>query len=122
MKRRAFLAGASTLAAGVALGVSGDSAATTRRHRIAVVGCGPMGSAAARHLAESGEDVLVVGPDEPADAARHDGPFASHYDEGRQAEYAAHSVDLSRLARASTDNYRALETRTKIRSTTIIRI
>jgi sarcosine oxidase len=73
-----------------------------------------MGSAAARHLAEAGEDVLVVGPDEPADPVRHTGPFASHYDEGRQAEYSAHSEDLSRLARASTNSYSELEKRTGI--------
>ncbi len=30
-----------------------------------------------------GHDVALIGPDEPADFARHDGVFGSHYDEGR---------------------------------------
>lgn len=48
-----------------------------------VVGRGMMGAAAARYLALSGDDVAVIGPDEPKDWGRHDGVFASHYDEAR---------------------------------------
>lgn len=51
--------------------------------RIVVVGNGLVGSAAGRHLAAAGHDVVIVGPDEPVDPARHSGVFASHYDEGR---------------------------------------
>ena len=49
----------------------------------AVAGRGLTGSAAARHLAEQVSGVVLIGPDEPADRAAHDGVFASHYDEGR---------------------------------------
>ena len=49
---------------------------------VAVVGRGLIGSAAARHLAESGIKVVVIG-DEPADRRLSLGPFCSHPDEGR---------------------------------------
>ena len=51
--------------------------------RLAVIGRGLIGSAAARHLSKMGHDVALIGPDEPADFSRHDGVFGSHYDEGR---------------------------------------
>lgn len=51
--------------------------------KLAVIGRGMIGSAAARHLAKMGHDVVLIGPDEPADFLRHDGVFGSHYDEGR---------------------------------------
>ena len=50
---------------------------------VAVVGRGLIGSAAARHLSKRGCRVTLIGPSEPADYARHDGVFGSHYDEGR---------------------------------------
>lgn len=51
--------------------------------KLAVIGRGLIGSAAARHLSKMGHDVALIGPDEPADFSRHDGVFGSHYDEGR---------------------------------------
>ncbi|MBR1189803.1 FAD-dependent oxidoreductase [Bradyrhizobium sp. AUGA SZCCT0160] len=51
--------------------------------KLAVIGRGMIGSAAARHLSKMGHDVALIGPDEPADFSRHDGVFGSHYDEGR---------------------------------------
>jgi len=51
--------------------------------RLAVIGRGLIGAAAARHLALLGHEVALIGPDEPADPGRHDGVFGSHYDEGR---------------------------------------
>ncbi|MDE0887436.1 MAG: hypothetical protein OSB70_18080, partial [Myxococcota bacterium] len=83
--RRSVLAGAAGVTASL---VVRGSAAASRRHRFAVVGRGPMGAAAARHLAAAGEDVVVVGPEEPEDWSQHEGAFASHYDEGRQFELA----------------------------------
>jgi sarcosine oxidase len=112
MKRREFLAGATGLLGGLLIRRSARGAEA--RRRIAVVGRGPMGAAAARHLAEASEDVVLVGPEEPADWARHPGPFASHYDEGRQAEFAAHNEGISRLSRASADAFRGLQQRTGI--------
>jgi sarcosine oxidase len=34
-------------------------------------------------LSQFSGNVAVIGPDEPVDASRHDGVFASHYDQGR---------------------------------------
>ncbi len=51
--------------------------------KLAVIGRGMIGSAAARHLAKMGHDVTLIGPGEPADYVSHDGVFGSHYDEGR---------------------------------------
>jgi len=51
--------------------------------KIAVVGRGLIGSAAARHLSKMGHAVALIGPDEPEDFSRHTGVFGSHYDEGR---------------------------------------
>jgi sarcosine oxidase len=53
------------------------------RFKTIIVGRGMMGAAAARYLALAGDAVAVIGPDEPKDASRHDGVFASHYDEAR---------------------------------------
>jgi sarcosine oxidase len=54
-----------------------------RAMKLAVIGRGLIGAAAARHLCKMGHDVALVGPDEPADFSRHNGVFGSHYDEGR---------------------------------------
>ncbi len=51
--------------------------------KLAVIGRGLWGSAAARHLARAGEDITLIGPSEPQDKRRHRGVFGSHYDEGR---------------------------------------
>jgi sarcosine oxidase len=51
--------------------------------KLAVIGRGLIGSAAARHLAKMGHDVALIGPDEPANFSQHSGVFGSHYDEGR---------------------------------------
>ena len=51
--------------------------------KLAVIGRGLIGSAAARHLSKMGHDVALIGPDEPVDFSRHNGVFGSHYDEGR---------------------------------------
>lgn len=50
---------------------------------LAVVGAGPIGTAAARHAAEAGARVLLLGPDEPSDPATHEGTWAGYYDQGR---------------------------------------
>jgi sarcosine oxidase len=56
---------------------------TNQAIRLAVIGRGLIGSAAARHLSKMGHDVALIGPDEPADLSRHGSVFGSHYDEGR---------------------------------------
>lgn len=70
-----------------------------------VVGKGMMGAAAGRHLARSGARVALVGPDEPTDWARHDGVFASHYDNGRITRTIDPDPVWALLARRSIERY-----------------
>lgn len=51
--------------------------------KIAVIGKGLIGSAAARHLSRQVDGVALIGPDEPEARAEHHDVFGSHYDEGR---------------------------------------
>ncbi|MGP1355928.1 NAD(P)/FAD-dependent oxidoreductase [Roseicyclus sp.] len=81
---------------------------------VAVIGRGLMGTACARHLAEAGHSVALVGPDEPAEPARFGGPFASHHDAGRITRIIAHDADWSRLSARSIARYRDLEARSGI--------
>ena len=82
---------------------------------IAVIGAGMIGAAAARHLSLAGHQVTLVGPAEPGDAATHDGPFASHYDEGRITRQMDPWPFWSRASRASIARYRDLEAQTGVR-------
>ncbi len=82
--------------------------------RIAVIGRGLIGSAAARHLAEAGHDVVLIGPGEPADYAAHTGVFGSHYDEGRITRGLDRMPFWSAVSRASIARYRALERATNV--------
>ncbi|MCP5024661.1 MAG: FAD-dependent oxidoreductase [Actinomycetia bacterium] len=74
-----------------------------------VIGNGLFGSAAARHLTALGESVAVIGPDEPADAAAHDGVFASHYDEARLARRFDRRPSWVEVTRRAMASYQALE-------------
>jgi sarcosine oxidase len=76
---------------------------------IAVVGAGMIGAAAARHLAQAGHKVLLIGPPEPQDKATHQGVFASHYDEGRITRALDPWPFWSRVSRASIARYRQIE-------------
>lgn len=76
---------------------------------VIVVGAGLWGSACARHLAEMGAKVALVGPEEPGHAASHHGVFASHYDEARITRRLASQRDWSRAAAASMDRYADIE-------------
>lgn len=73
--------------------------------RIAIVGAGMIGSAAARHLAKAGHDVTLIGPGEPADFASHTGAFASHYDEGRITRMNDRKPFFARASAASIRRY-----------------
>ena len=77
--------------------------------RIAVVGRGLIGAAAARHLARAGHDVALIGPSEPLDLATHRGVFASHYDEGRITRALDGDPFWSRVSRASIARYAEIE-------------
>lgn len=80
----------------------------------AVVGRGLTGAAAARHLAEQVGGVILIGPDEPTDRARHDGVFASHYDEGRITRTIDPDENWARFANRSIARYRDTEARSGI--------
>ncbi len=54
-----------------------------RRCEVAVVGAGMLGASAARHLADAGCDVMLVGQAEPTDRQTHGGVFGSHHDVAR---------------------------------------
>lgn len=83
--------------------------------RIAVIGRGLIGSAAARHLARAGHTVTLIGPDEPEQKATHQGVFASHYDEGRITRGLDPAPFWSRVSRASIARYREIEAASGIR-------
>ncbi|MDA9207999.1 FAD-binding oxidoreductase [Octadecabacter sp.] len=82
---------------------------------VLVAGAGLMGSAAARHLAQAGAKVALVGPKEPNDKGSHNGVFASHYDQARITRRLDSSLVWSRLASASIDRYRDIEKAAKRR-------
>ena len=81
---------------------------------VAVVGRGLIGSAAARHLAEAGLAVALVGPAEPGDRQSSPGPFSSHADEGRITRICDESPVWSSLAARSIRRYPDIEARSQI--------
>lgn len=83
--------------------------------KLAVIGAGLIGSAAARHLATQGHNVTLIGPGEPDDKTSHTGPFASHYDEGRITRGLDPSPFWSRASRASIARYAEIEAASGIR-------
>ena len=80
-----------------------------------VVGKGLIGSAAARVLSGMAPRVAVVGPDEPEDQSRHDGVFASHYDQGRLTRLIARNPIYSKVSERAINNYPYLEEASGIR-------
>lgn len=85
------------------------------RFDVLVIGKGMIGCAALRHLSLVTSRVAIVGPDEPADPLRHDGVFASHYDQGRVTRVLSRDETWSELAARSLAEYGALETQTGVR-------
>lgn len=55
----------------------------TPTYDVAVIGNGLIGAAASRYLSAAGLKVAAIGPGEPDDWQKHEGVFASHYDQGR---------------------------------------
>lgn len=82
---------------------------------IAVIGKGLIGSAAARHLAEGGHRVTLIGPDEPEDFRNHPGVFAAHYDAARITRTLDRDPYWAAWAAASIARYPALEAATGLR-------
>lgn len=84
---------------------------------VVVVGLGLVGSAAARHLSAAlGSSLLAIGPAEPSISwAAYNGPFASHYDQGRLARISDPDPVWAALAARSMARYHALEQASGIR-------
>ncbi len=82
--------------------------------KVAVVGCGMIGSAAAKYLAKAGHDVTLFGPGEPAVKDATSDVFASHYDEGRITRRLDPHPVWSALAEASLDQYQKIERKSGI--------
>lgn len=79
-------------------------------YKIAVVGKGMIGSAAARYLSLWSDGVALVGPDEPSgDWSQHAGVFASHYDQGRITRRLDPSLEWALWADRSIDRYAEIE-------------
>ena len=76
---------------------------------VVVVGAGLMGSAAARHLRLAGAKVALVGPEEPAVKATHDGVFASHYDAARITRKIDARANWGRFSQATIASYPEIE-------------
>jgi sarcosine oxidase len=77
----------------------------------AVVGRGLMGTACARHLAEAGHAVVLIGPDEPSEPAAYFGPFGSFHDAGRITRRIATDPVWARLSALSIDRYKDISAR-----------
>ena len=85
------------------------------RFRVAVVGKGMIGSAAARHFARQTDGVALIGPDEPPARAEHHDVFGSHYDEGRIYRILDADPIWARLAERSIARYAEIEAQSGIR-------
>lgn len=80
-----------------------------------MIGRGLIGSAAARHLALTGHDAVLIGPDEPVDKSSHQGVFASHYDEGRITRSLDADGFWADVSRASIARYAEIESASGVR-------
>ncbi len=74
-----------------------------------VIGSGMMGAAAARHLGKFSDGVALIGPGEPKDYGRHDGVFASHYDEARITRRFDGDILWATFAARSIERYAQIE-------------
>ena len=79
-----------------------------------VIGRGLMGSAAARHLANQGASVALIGPSEPQNLKTHDGVYSSHYDSGRIVRILDPLPLSCETSKASIQRFKPLEKETGI--------
>ncbi|MEM7126002.1 MAG: FAD-dependent oxidoreductase [Chloroflexota bacterium] len=85
-------------------------------YEYAVIGKGLIGSAAARYLSQESDSVVLIGPDEPqGDWSKHDGVFASHYDQGRITRCMDRSLAWGIWGLRSIEAYPEIETQSGIR-------
>jgi methionyl-tRNA synthetase len=80
----------------------------------AVVGKGLFGAAAARRLSADTPDLVVIGPDEPADPSTHTGVFASHYDQGRLQRHMSRNLVWAILSHRAFAEYADIEAQSGI--------
>ena len=73
-----------------------------------------LGSSVARHLAQAGASVTLIGPGEPEDRRTHQGVFASHYDDTRITRVIDPDPVRALLAHRSVSAFRRLETQTSV--------
>ena len=78
-------------------------------YKIAVIGRGLIGSAAGRHLSMISDGIAVIGPNEPEDPVKHEGVFASHYDEGRMVRFVDPQISWSITAKRSIERFLQLQ-------------
>lgn len=83
---------------------------------ILVIGLGLIGSAALRALSEGGAELRVVGvgPAEPARWERHNGAFASHYDQARITRVTDPDRIWATLARRAINSYAEIAARSGV--------
>lgn len=93
--------------------IAGAEAASLH-YDLAVVGAGPLGSATARHAAERGARVLLIGPEEPAAPDAHQGTWAGFYDSGRLCHVLEVPLVTSLLTMRSRRRFGDLTERTGI--------
>ncbi len=83
-------------------------------HDFIVIGRGLIGSAAARHLAIQGANVVLVGPSEPKNLKTHTGVFSSHYDSARIVRIIDSLAHNSQISKAAIKRFKPLEKETGI--------
>lgn len=84
-------------------------------YRVIVVGRGLIGAATTRHLAETADGILAIGPDEPSNKRTHNGPFGAYFDEGRITRILDVEPVWAELAIRSIERYHAIEQASGIR-------
>lgn len=80
-----------------------------------IIGKGPIGSAAAKHLKNSFGEVAIIGPDEPLHEASKALVFSSHYDQSRVQRVIGVDPVWTRLNQQSAARYPRLEKESGIR-------
>lgn len=88
---------------------SDSNRADEQAYDLAVIGLGLVGSAALRHAASSGANVIGIGPAEPEQWHDHTGPFSSHFDSGRVTRRLDVKPEWALLAARSIAEYRNIE-------------
>lgn len=82
---------------------------------VIVVGKGLFGSSAGKYLSGLVGSVAIIGPDEPADPAAHEGVFGAHYDEGRLTYQLKSDPVWADLAVKSLGRFPAIEAASGVR-------